>query len=101
MRPADVTLTDVRVRSVKVERSADICAHGSAEAFPEPLAGVPLGDAEPAGVEVLLEPMAEALHAATRATPPRLMTTVIQRRAAGIAARDAVFTTPCFPAAGG
>jgi len=82
---------------VKVDRSAVISEQGIAALEP-PAAGVP--DAEAAGVD-MLEPVDEDPHAATSATPPRLRTAVVQRRAVRFVRLDAVFITVSFPAAAG
>jgi hypothetical protein len=84
---------------VKVDRSAVISAHGIAELEPPAEAGVP--DAEAAGIGELLEPVCEDPHAVTSATPPRLRTAAVQRRAVGLLRLDAVFITVSFPAAAG
>jgi len=99
MRPADAGFTDVRLRSVKVERSAVICAQGSAAPDADPLA-LAAGAEVAGGVELLELPMLEEPHAATRATPLRLRAAMAQCWCAvGFMRLGALFITPCYPRA--
>jgi len=83
--------------SVKVERSAFICAHGIGEpdAAPDMAACVP--DMAAAGADWLELVVPEELHAATTATPLTLRAAVAQRRADGLVRLGAFIITPCFP----
>ena len=93
MRGAEPRLTEVWLRSVSVERRPAICAQGTAdEALPA--AGVTDAD-EP------LELLVLDAHAATTATPVRLMTVMAKCRAVGFVRFGAMFITASFPTAGG